>query len=226
MRKRITPGAADAEGGVQWMPVADLMSGLMLVFLVLSVIFLQSVVNDEALADADCEQVYEALEGRFAEDFTRWDAEIGTDLTIRFGNPDTLFAAGSSAVTPRFGTIIEFVPGYIDVLRRSVDADHIEEIRIEGHTSSEWNQETTGSSAYVLNMELSQNRTREILVRALAAVPDGEAAEWMRTRTTANGLSSSRPVLGEDGGEDRERSRRVEFRILLDSCRRAGRYDG
>jgi outer membrane protein OmpA-like peptidoglycan-associated protein len=34
---------------------------------------------------------------------------------------------------------------------------------------------------------------------------------------TANGLSSSKPVLGTAGNEDSERSRRVEFRLRTDA---------
>ena len=34
---------------------------------------------------------------------------------------------------------------------------------------------------------------------------------------TANGLSSSKPILSLGGEEDRERSRRVEFRLRTDA---------
>ena len=37
------------------------------------------------------------------------------------------------------------------------------EIRIEGHTSSEWFDQSTGNEAYLNNMELSQNRARNVL---------------------------------------------------------------
>ena len=40
--------------------------------------------------------------------------------------------------------------------------------------------------------------------------------DWTKTRITANGLSSSKPIL-VNGRYDGERSRRVEFRVRLDA---------
>ena len=47
----------------------------------------------------------------------------------------------------------------------------------------------------------------------------------MRDRLTANGLSSSDLRYDAAGFEDREASRRVEFRAVLDSCEQAGLMD-
>ena len=67
--------------------------------------------------------------------------------------------------------------------------------------------------AYFRNMELSQNRTRSVL-RYILSLPAMDADKgWIKEKHTANGLSSSRPIVGNNGQEDKERSRRVEFRI-------------
>src|SRR5690606_16352485 len=91
----------------------------------------------------------------------------------------------------------------------------ISEIRIEGHTSSEWNEHVSEEEAYLLNMELSQGRTRAVLTYFLRheAINRHSLREHIRSRLTANGLSSSHPILDSLGKEDTVRSRRVEIRF-------------
>ena len=67
-------------------------------------------------------------------------------------------------------------------------------------------------------MELSQDRTRSVLRFVLDTVNEGEPREWTRRHLTANGLSSSQPIL-VDGAEDPAASRRVEFRVRTDAER-------
>ena len=102
----------------------------------------------------------------------------------------------------------------IGVLTGDGYRDHIEEVRIEGHTSSEWEESSDPLQAYLGNMVLSQGRTFEVLsyVAGLSGVWD----PWLKERLTANGLSSSRLVLN-NGIEDRTASRRVEFRVRTDA---------
>ena len=45
--------------------------------------------------------------------------------------------------------------------------------------------------------------------------------EWLRSVLTANGLSSSKLIM-QDGEEDKELSRRVEFRIRTNAEERIG----
>ena len=42
---------------------------------------------------------------------------------------------------------------------------------------------------------------------------NGERYKWVKPLITANGLSSSKLILDEDGNENSNASRRVEFRI-------------
>jgi outer membrane protein OmpA-like peptidoglycan-associated protein len=66
-------------------------------------------------------------------------------------------------------------------------------------------------------MELSQARTRSVLLFALS-LPEVDAERtWLRQYLTANGLSSSHPVFDANGVEDPARSRRVEFRVRTDA---------
>ena len=47
----------------------------------------------------------------------------------------------------------------------------------------------------------------------LSNIQDEDLFNWTKKYVTANGLSSSKPILNPDGQEDKIHSRRVEFRI-------------
>ena len=58
---------------------------------------------------------------------------------VKFHEPDVLFEQGRHEVTHRFQEILqEFFPRYLLIMNSKKYQDSIEEIRIEGHTSSEW----------------------------------------------------------------------------------------
>lgn len=115
--------------------------------------------------------------------------------------------------------LIDFFPRYVKILTGPKYKTDIEEVRVEGHTSSEWATLADPKIAYFNNMALSQQRTRAVLeyVLNLSAVSPDFA--WLKGRLTANGLSSSKPVL-ENGRESREKSRRVEFRVRTNAEKR------
>jgi outer membrane protein OmpA-like peptidoglycan-associated protein len=108
----------------------------------------------------------------------------------------------------------DFFPRYLTRLEEF--RDDLAEVRIEGHTSAEWRGAATPLDAYFRNMELSQGRTRAVLDFGLreTEVHPG-MRDWARGLITANGLSSSHLRLRADGTEDREGSRRVEFRAVM-----------
>lgn len=206
------------DSDAQWAPVSDLMAVLMLIFMFIAIVFVRTVRED-------CDKIYQVLDAEFADDFVRWDVELLRDSTIRFRNPDVLFSAGSDEIRPEFRAILSnFLPRYVESIEPFHKKDEIREIRIEGHTSSEYGQEPY-EKAYFLNMALSQSRTRAILRYTLELPEVSQYVEWVRPLITANGLSSSDLILLPDGNEDRDRSRRVEFRLLTSSCQMGGVYE-
>jgi outer membrane protein OmpA-like peptidoglycan-associated protein len=201
------------------------MSGLMLVFLAIAVFFMIQIESDKqdleniaVLYEELQTGLYEQLQNEFSEDLEFWNAEIdSTTLSVRFREPEVLFEPGRAELRERFTTILtDFFPRYVGVLTGDSYRDHINEVRIEGHTSSDWIN-LVGLEAYEANMRLSQERTRTVLgyVVRLPGVED-VWDEWLKGRLTANGLSSSRPVI-VGGVEDRDQSRRVEFRVRTDA---------
>lgn len=153
------------------------------------------------------------MKREFRRDLWKWNAEIEREtLTIRFRSPDILFESGEAELTPYFQTVLDdFIPRNLYLLH-SRFKEPIEEIRIEGHTSSEWFDAKSQEQAFILNMALSQERTRAVLGHTLNIRSLHHLTPWITKTVSANGLSSARLVVF-NGVEDRIRSRRVEFVI-------------
>ncbi len=207
-----------------WVSVSDLMAGLMMVFLLVAIVFMvdaeieRNKVRDVAvLYDRLRTQLYQDLKTEFEPDLDRWGAEINPDLSIRFKREELIFGRGESDLKPAFQTILaEFFPRYLRIITSEKYRDDIAEVRIEGHTSSGWLGRTE-DEAYILNMGLSQERTRSTLAYVLNLESVANQRKWLKEHMTANGLSSSKPIVAENGEEDPERSRRVEFRLRTDA---------
>lgn len=212
-----------SESDGYWPSISDLMSGLMLVFLLIAIAYMQhademkesarrvAVTYQETQVD-----LYDTLMKEFEKDLPQWGADIDPDtLSVRFLEPDVLFLSGSAEVTPKFKKILDdFFPRYLRILFSSKFKESIDEIRIEGHTSSGWdNGNAPKDVAYFLNMDLSQRRTRAVLEYCYSLATNEGQKKLMRKHVTANGLSSSHTILNASTGrEDRNKSRRVEFR--------------
>lgn len=209
-----------SEQNESWIAVSDLMAGLMMVFLLIAVIYARDAgergqdITGMLVDWQDTEmEICNALEEEFKYDLPKWNAKIECEtLTIRFRSPDILFETGKAELTPQFRSILDdFMPRYLDLLH-SRFRKPIQEIRIEGHTSSEWLGATTRKQAFILNMALSQARTRAVLDHTLQIESILSLTPWITKTVSANGLSSARLVM-RDGEENKVRSRRVEFAI-------------
>ena len=66
-------------------------------------------------------------------------------------------------------------------------------------------------------MWLSQGRTRSVLEYIYRIKLVKHEKQWIKKNIAAVGFSSSKVVHGANGSEDRELSRRVEFRVLTNS---------
>lgn len=213
-------GSSNREDDSEWLSVSDLMAGLMVIFLFIAIVFIRPLAEQnfrmKEIARTWQEnetEIYDALLKEFRGDLPKWNAEIEKDtLIIRFKAPEVLFETGRATIRPVFSEILqEFFPRYLRVLQPFKQS--IDEVRIEGHTSSVWNQNTSADEAYFKNMELSQARTRAVLQYVMSLDPVTEERAWLKSILTANGLSSSRLVLNPQGVEDSDLSRRVEFRV-------------
>jgi len=232
IRSNHSPGHPREE---HWIPLSDLMTGLMMVFMLAAIVFMiqsealqlkaekqaQQMKNVAVLYDLTRQQLYADLEREFHADLPRWKASLDQDLAIRFEEPDVLFDMGKAELKPLFKKILDdFFPRYVQIIQNYKDS--IEEIRIEGYTSKIWNAQTKDDDAYFKNMELSQSRTRSALQYVLLLPTVELQRNWLTAKLAANGLSSSRLRYNADGGENLQASQRVEFRVRTNAEARIG----
>lgn len=202
-----------------WIPLSDLMTGLMMIFMLIAISYMikmedetKKIKNVAIIYDEMRVQLYDELNVEFKQDLIKWDAQLDTNLMIRFKNPNVLFDTGQASLKPKFTEILDnFFPRYIKILSSKKYKDSIEEVRIEGHTSSVWSVSTPENQAYFLNMELSQSRTRSVLQHILLLPQIEKHQQWLKEHLTANGLSSSKILYDLHGQENKEGSQRVEF---------------
>ena len=203
-----------------WVSFSDVMAGLMMVFLFIAVTYMIQIKKEKegavgiAIEYIDLKgDIYKDLDDEFKADLPHWNASIDREtLSIKFSEPSIYFDQNSAIIKQKFLNILEdFFPRYLKRLFPKYK-DDIEEVRIEGHTSSEWENEIDPDKTYIENMRLSQDRARNVLHASLDVVKGPEKI-WLIEHLTANGLSSSKLVKNENNIEDKTASRRVEFRV-------------
>ncbi|MAY22484.1 MAG: hypothetical protein CMC74_06880 [Flavobacteriaceae bacterium] len=218
-----------------WISFSDIMTGLMVIFMFIAISFIVQVNKEKEERDiifeefkATKEMLYAELENEFKEDFKKWEVELDKDLSIKFTNPDVLFASGKSEIRPYFEDILNsFLPRYFDVLLQEKYKNKIAEIRIEGHTDTDA-APTYDRDPYIGNIKLSQERSAEVLkfFRLMDYYKNLEQETEFRLQfwLTANGLSYGRTIdddkqLTSVSGNppNNEYSRRVEFKIITTS---------
>ncbi|HEX4045743.1 MAG TPA: OmpA family protein [Gammaproteobacteria bacterium] len=208
-----------------WISLSDLMTGLMMVFMLIAASFMLRVEQTTTLVVKEYQETKSnlsmALQKEFAQNLKQWNAEMLGDMTIRFKDPNVLFDTGSATVKPAFKEILkDFMPRYIKLVTSEKYKNSIKEIRIEGHTSKRWASNTDELTAYIKNMRLSQERSQSTLEYILSLPSLNNDQVWIRQNLTANGFSSSKPIIGKNGIIDADRSQRVEFRIITNADER------
>ena len=207
-----------------WLSVSDLMAGLTMVFLFISIALMRNAfmerdkIKEIAVAYQENQvSIYNALNDEFKEDLKEWDAAIDEEtLTFTFKSPEVLFKTGEMELSQTYKTLLDgFFPRYMEALKPFQPS--INEVRIEGHTSSVWNRYVTPQEAYFNNMALSQGRTRAVLDYVYQLQSSAPYRDWIKSSIAAVGLSSSKLIRDSNGKEDRAASRRVSFRVITNS---------
>lgn len=125
--------------------------------------------------------------------------EIAMDAAV-------LFPVNGYEVSPEGEVQLEqFIALYNSVVFQEKYEGFISKIMVEGHTDSDGD--------YASNQTLSQNRAES--VKAICLKYGGAYTEQLTEMLHAVGYSSDRPILDAQGNEDKDASRRVCFRFLI-----------
>lgn len=211
-----------------WISVSDLMTGLMVIFLFVAIAYMIQVNENQTVLTDYVEtknHLHDKLVKEFEGDTAKWQMQVGKDLSMKFNNPQVLFATGSYQLTPAFCNILdEFIPRYLNILLNDSLSNRIQEIRIEGHTDNVPAPQF-GQDPFMANIKLSQLRSYSVL-EYIKNMPfyqnyTDEQRKKLEFWFTSNGLSYGKSV--DSNGEytaisgnpiDKDKSRRVEFRIV------------
>lgn len=217
-----------------WIPLADLMTVLMVMFLFMAISYMALVQKRQKEKDDIIKNYEESkialfndLKIAFAGDTIKGILKLDKDLSIKFTDPQVLFPTRKAEITPYFQKVLnEFLPKYLTVVLQKKYADKIAEIRIEGHTDTYPLGFT--SDPYIDNMELSQGRARNVLAflrsRDCFDTLSIDKKQILQFWITANGLSYGRTLDKNLKSTyeshlpiNDEKSRRVEFKIVMNS---------
>ncbi len=173
---------------------------------------------DDQLTIHVINSLYNALNEEFGSNFDDWDAELDEDtLTFRFKKPSIMFTRGSTKIKDEYKKILNsFFPRYVNILKDY--QNEIKNVHIEGHTSSRYKAAKTVKEKFEKNKILSQKRAVAVL-GYISNISNPEIKEnmmFIKKTFVPEGKSSSQIVLNEDGTENFELSKRVEFRIETD----------
>lgn len=139
------------------------------------------------------------------------NVQIDTQTGAILLDSSVLFEFSESDLTDPGQMILDdILPVYCKVLLSKDYVDYVGEIIIEGYTDS--------VGDFASNLSLSQNRAyavAEYLLSNMDSFLSEEERNTLLSKITANGRSSSNPILNEDGTENAEASRRVEVKFRL-----------
>lgn len=212
-----------------WIPLADIMTGLMLIFLFIAFSYIVKIRSEtenlrkmhemvvvQKTQNAQLKkQIYFALVEEFKNDLTSWQAEINqNDLTVNFYAPEVLFDTGKATLKPQFMTVLkDFLPRYIKVLRSH--EKNIAAVSVDGYASDVWGNLQRADQIYLDNLQLSQHRSLNVLLFLHQITINDDDLLFLRNYFTTSSFSSMNAIHNDDGSDNLQRSQRVEFKIIF-----------
>lgn len=216
-----------------WIPLADVMTGMMLIFMLALAGFMIKVNSAQQKVIAKASSAIQAqavddqfkaaknrlglvIESDFSKSAIKWSASIDPkNLVIGFDDSQLLFATGKSQPSDKFKLILdEFFPRLLAIVQNPAYSKYIQGISIEGFSSSAW-KGSNGEEAYLKNMKLSEERSFNVFNYLLNSHSLLNQRNYLMNNVSVTGNSSAHPVRLDNGAENANSSQRVEFRIIL-----------
>jgi len=158
------------------------------------------------------ENFFKQLQIIFKDEITQKKIQIRKDLSIEFIDPSLLFAQGVYKLTKEQKEFLNiFGKKLIPFLK--ANRESIATLEVNGHTSSEWGNNSF-TQTYLKNEKLSMNRAYATLSHIFSQ-QDKASQEWLADVLKGSGLSFSEKINFSNKIENKTKSRRVSFKILL-----------
>lgn len=195
--------------------ITDLMTSLAIVFILL---FAAQMTKTSSAAQSELQENKEDVQTALRDHIRRLGLSLDTDprdpLALLIVVPENLltFEFGKSTLSPTADQfLLEALPFYVEALCGPL-RDKIDSLAIEGHTDDQ------GSDAF--NLKLSQERSLAVMVKGLEVIQAHEpfAYQCFQEITSATGRGRQDLIYESPAGVNREKSRRVIFKIRLRSA--------
>ncbi len=213
---RLKPRSEDTqEGNIFWITMTDLMTGLVLVFIVM---FLYSYISNNAefmQQKIAKENATKALQESFKEKNINATVELNSGI-VKISDLE-LFELGSYTLSEKGKKYLnKFAPTYLDsIFSDKYLEKNISKIIIQGHTDSQtFIGKYSEDEQYMKNMELSLNRAYEVAKYMTNTSYNKTNGNKLRKMIIVEGASFSSPIL-INGKEDYAKSRRVELKLVM-----------
>lgn len=191
-----------------WISFSDLMSALMVLFLVALSVALLAVtkkMSDEERLETERTEAIERLMGEIRDVAAGFDGVRVIDRTIDFGTQGRFEREGQNTLSaPQRALLMRFTPKLLEKLRTPDGERWFKRAVVEGYASQ--------SGKYLFNLNLSLERSERVLCELLREPPGGQAMsladrELVATRFFVGGASFNSLQATAD------ESRRIEFKL-------------
>ena len=203
------------DGNIFWITMTDLMTGLVLVFIVMFFYtYITGHIKQLEQTSAK-ENATKALQETLKEQ--KIDASVDAVSGIVKISDLELFELNSSKLSDKGKAYLDkFAPAYFNSLfTNKYLNENLNKIVIQGHTDSQtFAGKFSEDEQYMKNMELSLNRAFEVANYMTNTPYNKSNGNKLRKMILVEGASFSDPVL-VNGKEDFAKSRRVELKLIL-----------
>ena len=202
------------QNNIFWVTMTDLMTALVLVFIVLFFYTYVTSYYEKIQGDLEQKKAAEALQSTLKEQ--NIDINVDPAGVVKISDLE-LFDVNSYELSEKGKDYLaKFSPAYLDsIFSNEYLNENVEKIIIEGHTDSQtFAGDYSEDEQYMKNMELSLNRAFEVANYMTNTPYNKSNGNKLRKMILVEGASFSDPVL-VNGKEDFAKSRRVELKLIL-----------
>ena len=214
----------EPQENIFWVTMSDLFLGMFMVFTTLFFAFVtNSGQSNCAAQEATQEMVQEVVKEMSKQNIKvkminedKPEAPKPNErIDVEISNLQ-LFALNSSELTPSGRAFLnKFIPVYFDCIYKKDLSKYVSSVVIQGHTdTTNFKGNYTIEQQYMKNMDLSMNRAYNVANFVFQKCSNKKYGSELTHTVRVEGVSSAKPII-INGIEDKNKSRRVELRLLL-----------